>query len=101
MQRLFHTFLEHAPTRLGELRRAAESEDLEELTRAVHSLRSSSAMLGAMELSRLAGELEALADDGELEGLLARLPDLEAGVHELTALLESRRAEPGETTLAG
>ncbi len=89
---LFRTFVEHAPTRLRDLHAAVASEDLEELTRAVHSLRSSSAMLGAMELSKLAGVLEGLADDGQTDELLARVPELEAGVDELVELLSGELA---------
>ncbi len=88
VRQLFRTFLDHAPTRLADLRSGVETRDLEELTRAVHSLRSSSAMLGAMELSRLAGRLEAVGDDGLLEDLVARVPELEGRVAELVALLE-------------
>lgn len=92
VHRLFRTFLDHTPTRLGELRSAVADEDLESLTRAVHSLRSSSAMLGAMELSALAGELEALGDEGALQPLLGRVPELEASVREFVELLEERLA---------
>lgn len=88
VHQLFRTFLGHAPTRIGDLRSAAESRDLEALTRAVHSLRSSSAMLGAMELSELAGDLEGLADEGRSDELVARVPELEEGVRELVGLLE-------------
>ncbi len=88
VRQLFRTFLDHAPDRLAALRRAVEDRATDELTRAVHSLRSSSAMLGAMELSGLAGRLEGLADEGRTEELLAGIPELEGRVAELVALLE-------------
>ena len=94
VRQLFRTFLDHAPTRLASLRSAVETDDLEELTRAVHSLRSSSAMLGAMELSELAGRLETLADAGERKRLTAGIPELEGRVAELVAVLERELERP-------
>ena len=88
VNRLFRTFVEHVPVRLGDLSEAVAGRDLEALTRAVHSLRSSSAMLGASELSELAGTLEDLGDGGELDRLIARVPELREKVLELVELLE-------------
>lgn len=95
VHQLFRTFVGHAPTRLGDLRSAATDRDLEALTRAVHSLRSSSAMLGARALSDLAGELEGLGDDGRIDQVVDRVPELEARVAELVALLERELGEEG------
>ena len=84
---LFRTFVDHAPVRRENLRQAIETRDLAALESVVHSLRSGSAMLGAMELSEMAGRLEALAGEGKLDELLADLPALEAILEELIELL--------------
>ena len=98
VHKLFRTFVGHAPVRRRELKSAEEARDSEELTRAVHSLRSSSAMLGLTELSELAGELESLADEGLIDDLVARLPELERQLDEMVELLagELDRASPAE-----
>jgi HPt (histidine-containing phosphotransfer) domain-containing protein len=72
------------------------NRDLEALERAVHSLRSGAAMLGASELSGLAGRLEAQAGQGDLEGLLAAMPELETCFDRLVEDLERQldSAEP-------
>ncbi len=88
VHKLFRTFLEHAPERRERLHEAAESRDPEALTRAVHSLRSSSAMLGASELSNLAGRLEELADAGRIDQVIAALPELHSRLDETVDRLD-------------
>lgn len=83
--KLFRTFVDHAPTRRAGLRAAAAARDLEALERAVHSLRSGAAMLGASDVSARAGRLEEMAGDGDLDGLLSSLPELEAQLDQLVA----------------
>lgn len=84
---LLRTFVDHVPERLQNIREAVEGLDPEVLGRAAHSLRSAAATIGAMDLSKLAGELEGLADAGELEAFLERTPLLERRVEELAASL--------------
>jgi len=88
VHKLLRTFVEHAPTRKAELRAAAAGRDLEALERAVHSLRSGAAMLGASEVSARAGQLEEMAGEGDLDGLLSALPELEAQLDRMVADLE-------------
>ncbi len=90
VHKLFKTFVDHAPIRREGLRSAVESGDDEALARAVHSLRSSSAMLGLMTLSELSGELETMADAGRIDELVARLPELERQLDEMVELLAEK-----------
>lgn len=63
---LLQTFLHNAPGLLSEARQAVIAGDIEAMIRPVHSLKSSSANVGAMRLSELARETERCAREGEL-----------------------------------
>jgi signal transduction histidine kinase/CheY-like chemotaxis protein/HPt (histidine-containing phosphotransfer) domain-containing protein len=68
---LVHTYLENAPKLLHDLNQAARERLVDALVLPAHSLKSSSANLGAMRLSELARRVEAAARDGRLEDALA------------------------------
>ena len=67
LARIIATFLDHAPTLLNDLRSAADEGDGERMSRHAHSLKSSSANLGAMALSAHCRELEKTAKTNDLE----------------------------------
>jgi CheY-like chemotaxis protein/HPt (histidine-containing phosphotransfer) domain-containing protein len=71
-------YLQQTPEAVVELRRAASRNDLESLRDIAHSLKSSSANLGAMGFANLCHQLEDLARDQCLEPALAQLPGIEA-----------------------
>lgn len=83
--RLARLFLEHTPLRLEEVRRGLASDDWSRTARAVHSLRSSSVTLGAMDLAQTAAELERFAGEEKREQFESTLPVLEEKTR--TALL--------------
>ena len=60
-------FLDESPARLDALPRLVQSRDWNSLQRAAHSFKSSSATLGAMELSKRARDLEELLAAGSTE----------------------------------
>jgi CheY-like chemotaxis protein len=62
---LLHTFLRNAPTLLTEAGEAVSAGDVEAMVRPVHSLKSSSANVGAMRLSELARDAERYARAGD------------------------------------
>jgi signal transduction histidine kinase/CheY-like chemotaxis protein/HPt (histidine-containing phosphotransfer) domain-containing protein len=68
VERLVSTFLKDAPLQIGELRAAIRESHAAGVTRAAHTLKSASANVGAVSLSRLCGELEGDASAGRLEG---------------------------------
>jgi len=67
LPRLVEQFLDSAPQLLAALGDAAREGDLDAMVPPAHSLKSSSANLGAQRLSRLAARLEQAAREGDLE----------------------------------
>ena len=86
------SYLERTPEAVIELRQAASRNDLESLRDIAHSLKSSSANLGAMGFANLCHQLEDLARDQCLETALAKLPDIEALV---PRVLSEQKREAG------
>jgi two-component system, sensor histidine kinase and response regulator len=73
-KRLTATYLNYAPTALAELKTALEAKDLTTLGRVAHSLKSSSANLGATKLSKFCKDLELATkenNEAAVEGLVA------------------------------
>jgi HPt (histidine-containing phosphotransfer) domain-containing protein len=65
-------FLTHAPAKIDAIAEAASKGDLKVLERAAHSLKSSSAYVGAMRLSAMCRELEEQARAGSVEEPVAK-----------------------------
>lgn len=70
---LVETYLADAIKLFAEMRKALDSADSEFFRRASHSLKSTSASLGAMNLSSLAKELEMMGKSGSLENAAAKV----------------------------
>ena len=64
---LVDAFLDDAPALISQMRSALADKNAEVFRRAAHSMKSNAATFGAMELSALARELEALARENNLE----------------------------------
>ncbi|GAB4546189.1 MAG: hypothetical protein Fur002_21020 [Anaerolineales bacterium] len=64
---LVAAFLDDAPALLAQMRAALQTSNAEEFRRAAHSMKSNAATFGAMELSSMAKELEALARANNLD----------------------------------
>jgi signal transduction histidine kinase/CheY-like chemotaxis protein len=73
LRQVVRTFLDRAPLALAALRDAAARRDQAALLAAAHSLKGTSATLGALALSAECAELEGLARAGRLEDVPARL----------------------------
>lgn len=84
-------FLENAPQRLSTARTAFDEDDVSTLHRAVHSLKSTAANLGAQALRAAAEETEARASDEDLEAIPSLLEDLDRRYDETRAELEAER----------
>lgn len=67
VQKTVKLFLDTTPPSLAQLRGAADTSDGRTLHRVYHSLKSSSAMMGARRLSQLCQEGELAAQQGHLE----------------------------------
>jgi len=91
--KMIDLFLVAAPERIGRARQAAAAGDGEGAERALHSLKSSSAQLGAMHMQRLSEEGERRAHDGSLDGLVGLMSELEAELARVRDWLATARTE--------
>lgn len=84
-------FLEDTPQRIAELEQSLAAADIAKFTRAAHSIKGSSANLGAMALRTTAEKLEHHARTQGLEGVTSLLAEIKtefARAHaELTKLI--------------
>jgi HPt (histidine-containing phosphotransfer) domain-containing protein len=87
---LVNTYLQETPRLLADLQQALQDGDATAFTRAAHSIKSSSASLGALDFSALARELEMTGKTGDLSQavektatLVAAYPDVEAALKAL------------------
>jgi signal transduction histidine kinase/HPt (histidine-containing phosphotransfer) domain-containing protein len=88
-------YLEDAPQRLADLRRGLAQDDYALAHRAVHTLKSTAASLGALRFAGFCGELEELARSRETASLGALVPQLEARLQKVVAELRDRAEELG------
>ncbi len=88
---LISIYLEDAPKSLSELQRAAAAGDVAALVAPAHSLKSTSANLGAMTLSHLAKEVETEARLGRTENPTAKVQAMMDEFQQVMAELERFR----------
>lgn len=93
LRQMIRLFLENAPKRMEAVRGGLEAGDLEAAERGAHSLKSSSANVGGMELRTAAAEMEARASEGDVSACLALLPGLEETYAVTTRALEDLERE--------
>lgn len=91
---LFQLFLDDAPKKLGGIDAWIAHGDLYQVERTAHSLKGSSATVGAVHLSRIAGQLEQAAKDG-------RVDEVSAMRRELGPICEQTLAAMREFTVPG
>ena len=61
-------FIKHSPEKVDAIMQSVEKDDAKGLQLAAHSMKSSSAYIGAMQLSTLAKELEMMGRSNSLNG---------------------------------
>lgn len=71
-------FLSTAPERIGAARDGVSTGDAKAVEMALHSLKSSSAQLGALQMQRLSERGEQLAHAGEIDPVVSIVTDIEA-----------------------
>jgi HPt (histidine-containing phosphotransfer) domain-containing protein len=90
LNRIVATYVSSSTKLAAELRAGAAAEDPERMAMAAHTLKSSSAQVGAMKLSSLCKEIEARGRGGSVQGVTELLDqvfsELES-VHEGLAVL--------------
>jgi PAS domain S-box-containing protein len=90
---MIDTFLDDAPHLLADMRQAVERGDAAGLRIAAHGLKSNSAEFGALALSALCRELEAMGKTGTLGGAAGRIAQAEAAYAPVKTALEAVRRE--------
>jgi CheY-like chemotaxis protein len=92
LERVLHAFVHDTPAQLRTIRQAIASDDAGQLRKAAHSLKSSSANVGAHALAQRCKEAEQLGRNNTTAGAAALLADMErsfqAARQALGALLE-------------
>lgn len=94
LQRAIQKFLAYSDEAVSHLAKASRDGDVSNLSRIAHSLKSSSASLGATDLSRQCAAIEKLTADGHLpKDIAPRLEALQAAQqqasHDLRSLIEA------------
>ncbi|KUJ74321.1 hypothetical protein AVO42_02615 [Thiomicrospira sp. XS5] len=85
---ILKSFLEVAPSTLSDIKQAIENGDADGLRLHAHTLKGSSANIGATELPPLCLALENKGKDGITEGLTAELSAVEAENDKVSAFLQ-------------
>jgi HPt (histidine-containing phosphotransfer) domain-containing protein len=91
---LIDVYLADTPKRVVLLRQAIEGDDAETCVREAHTLKSSSANLGALELSASAKEMEAAGRAGKTASLVDEIGRFESQFAAVKAALEALRGAP-------
>ncbi len=86
---MIRLFLENAPNRLTQIRAGVDGGDIKESEKGAHSLKSSSANVGALHLRTLAADMERAAATGDAGAVSALLPSLESAFSQAISALES------------
>jgi HPt (histidine-containing phosphotransfer) domain-containing protein len=95
LARMIDLFLIAVPERLDAAARAGATGDAEGVERALHSLKSSSAQLGAMRMQRLSEQGEHRARTGSLDGVAQLTSALDDEFARVREWLTSARDEQG------
>jgi signal transduction histidine kinase/DNA-binding response OmpR family regulator len=86
-------YLAETPRRLERMREALLRENAEELLFLAHSLKGSSAQIGAVRVAALSAELEGKGERADLRGAGGLLAELEREVRRVAPLLERQMAD--------
>lgn len=90
---LIEAYLSTTPDVLSDLQRAVGMRDSKEVTRTAHSLKSSSAQMGALVLSDLCFKLEQLGNRESLTGLTDLVTEMEAEFLRTTEALKALKPQ--------
>ena len=94
LKRVLRAF-EASVSRLApQLAEARQRDDLQGIRHVAHTLKSSSASIGALRLSRLCAEIEAAVRQETTEGLAALLDDMDRELAVVLQALQPMRGSP-------
>ena len=97
LERAIGVYLDTAPTALEELRRCVAAGDASAVWRIAHSLKSSSASLGAKTLAQQMGDMESRARENDLNEAKTRLEQLESEFKKVSTALTTTLREEKES----
>jgi PAS domain S-box-containing protein len=98
VRRVLSAYLAEAPAMVARIEASLRDVSAEELARAAHSLKSSSSNVGALELSALCAQAEALGRSGTCVGAPALVESLRYEFARVREALEARLAEGRATS---
>jgi HPt (histidine-containing phosphotransfer) domain-containing protein len=90
---LIEIYLEESPTLLQALNTAIVQSDATAIKQAAHTLKSSSASLGAIRFSQLCQELEMMGSDGATAQVRELLVDIESEYERVKSTLQIERQQ--------
>ena len=90
VQEMVELFLSDTPQQLGEAREQLQANELGEVRRRVHSLKSNAGNFGARALQELAFCAERLADENRADGLPAALEAVGAAFERVRTYLQPK-----------
>lgn len=80
--------MEQLPTIMNDIQMGLHKADVPQVYRAAHTLKSSAANVGGLQVSEISKHLEALAKQNQLIQVQAELGKLEHAIENLTRALE-------------
>jgi signal transduction histidine kinase/DNA-binding response OmpR family regulator len=90
VRQIVESYLAETPRRLERIREALSREDTRELILVAHSLKGSSAQLGANRVAAVSAELEEKGRNAELDGAAPLFAELEREIEQVVPLLEEQ-----------
>ncbi len=86
---VMNIFFEDTPGLIASIKEAVNTGDRETAILNAHSIKGSSSNIGAGQLCRIAYEIEMAGQDGDLETVLSKLPELEDAFERVKAEVET------------
>lgn len=96
---LIDAYLEDAPDRVAQLRGAFNVGNMENVIHEAHTLKSSSANIGAMRLSALAKQMELAGRNGKFDAMAEDVQRVENEFERVKTALEALKKSPGKFVL--
>ena len=94
MGELIDTYCDDTPQLIVQLQQALEQGDAEGFRRLAHSIKSSSASMGALNFAMLARDLEMIGKSGDLTGSAEKVNQLESEFESVVQALMELKNEP-------
>jgi HPt (histidine-containing phosphotransfer) domain-containing protein len=93
--RVMRTFDSSMQRLLQQFQQGREANDLDALRHVAHTLKSSAASVGALQLSQICADIERMVREHKTDGLHERLDDMVSECNRLLALLKLMAPNPG------